>query len=161
MLASWHGFAVCVIWHLWKESIGRWWTPLKMASNAELWCFLCCYPDQAVMLPMAWDELTLMWCHSYSLLSNIPIEIVTSVNSLSWYNSHVINGSATCYGWLRNPNHRQMVCLHSNAFGISLKLEFRYLFYDNLWATVPTRHNVVVFSLKIMLSSSMSHTLYS
>ena len=122
--------------------------------------FLCCYPDQAVMLPMAWDELTLMWCHSYSLFSNMPVDIVTSVNSLSWYNNHVINGTAKYYGWLRNACHRQMACILSNAVGISLKLEFRYLFYDNLWATVPIRHNV--FSLKIMLSSFLvTHTLHS
>ena len=40
---------------------------LKRISNAELWCFLCCYPEQtvnqAVNLPLIWDVVLPMWSH--------------------------------------------------------------------------------------------------
>ena len=36
---------------LWGESIGHQWIPLAKASDAELWCFLWCVPEQTV-----WDS---------------------------------------------------------------------------------------------------------
>ena len=46
--------------------------PSQRSSNADLWCFLGCYPEQAVQqtldLSVIWDDFTLMWrywmkCH--------------------------------------------------------------------------------------------------
>ena len=37
-------------------------------SNAEIWCFHCCQPEQVakqtVEMPLIWSFITLMWCYS-------------------------------------------------------------------------------------------------
>ena len=52
----------------------------QRACNAELWCFLYCYPEQtveqAVELLVIWDAMTLMWlyCNDYiRLLTHLPL----------------------------------------------------------------------------------------
>ena len=44
------GNIYCTAGPLWGESIGHLWIPVKRVSILELWCFLCCKPDQSKML---------------------------------------------------------------------------------------------------------------
>ena len=42
--------------------------PYQRISNMELWCLLCCKPEQTVAqiveLPVIWDAMVLLWRHS-------------------------------------------------------------------------------------------------
>ena len=48
---------------LWGDSTGHRWIRLTKASNGELWCFLCCAPQQtakkAVEMLVIWDAIAL------------------------------------------------------------------------------------------------------
>ena len=48
---------------LWGESTGHRWIPPTKASDAELWCFLWCAPEQTVELPVVWDAMMSTWHH--------------------------------------------------------------------------------------------------
>ena len=92
MMVLWHRNTFCITGPLWGESIsdhdcvitwkhflyywpfvrGIQWSlldsPHKGPSNAELRCFLCCWPEQAlkqtVEYLVKWDVMMLMWHHS-------------------------------------------------------------------------------------------------
>ena len=59
MMTSSNGIIFHVTGPLWGESIGHWWIPLTKASNAELWCFLWCVPEQIMML-VIWEAMALI-----------------------------------------------------------------------------------------------------
>ena len=48
MMTLWYGKVFCITGPLWGESTGDRWIPLKGASNAELWCFICWRLEQAL-----------------------------------------------------------------------------------------------------------------
>ena len=54
----------------WGESTGRQWIPLTKASDAELWCFIWCTPEQTiehtVETPVIWDAIARP-CNVFSL----------------------------------------------------------------------------------------------
>ena len=51
-------------WPLWGESTGRRWIPFTKASNAGLWCFLKCAPEQMAEqtgeMLVIWDATALI-----------------------------------------------------------------------------------------------------
>ena len=63
MMTSSNGNIFRVAGLLWWGSIGHWWILLPMASDAELWCFFRCEPEQtveqAMETPVIWDAITL------------------------------------------------------------------------------------------------------
>ena len=64
MMTSWHGIAFYITCTLRGKFAGPRWIPLTKASNMELWCFLCCQPEQAVEqtidLRAIWDAMALI-----------------------------------------------------------------------------------------------------
>ena len=72
IIMSLDGNISCVTGPLWEESTGHWWIPLTKASDAELWCFLWCAPEQTWDLPVIWAAMLFMWLHCYA---TVPQEI--------------------------------------------------------------------------------------
>ena len=68
--------------HLWEEPLASSGLVSQMASNAELWCFLWCWPEKAVEQTvdkvMIWDAITLIWCHCNDGVSTCLLSSVTS-----------------------------------------------------------------------------------
>ena len=64
MMTSSDGNIFRVTDRLWGETTGHWWITPTKASNAELWCVLCCVPeqtpDQTVDMPVIWDTMVLI-----------------------------------------------------------------------------------------------------
>ena len=64
MITTWHGNTFWITDPLWGESTSGF--PSQRASNAELWYFLCCYPEsveQIVELPVIWNTMMHIWHH--------------------------------------------------------------------------------------------------
>ena len=63
MMTSSSGNVFRVTGPLWGESTGDRWIPLTKASDADLWCFLWCAPEQVVEQtnesPVIWDAIAL------------------------------------------------------------------------------------------------------
>ena len=70
---------------LWGESTGRRWFSLTKATDAELWCFLWCRPEQTseqtIETPVFWDAWRSLYRHC-NVLKWIPTTRLLSVN---WY----------------------------------------------------------------------------
>ena len=67
-------------------------SPVTKASDAQLWCFLWCAPEQTneqvVEMPVIWDDITLivtsLLCHG------VIWKVLMTYGSLLWSNSHPV-----------------------------------------------------------------------
>ena len=140
MMVLWHRNTFCITGPLWGESIsdhdcvitwkhflyywpfvrGIQWSlldsPHKGPSNAELRCFLCCWPEQAlkqtVEYLVKWDVMMLMWHHS-----NIR-ENFTYVLTKNWMWINILHGKL----WRSDLNKAKF----SGAFLQAMFFEKRY-----------------------------------
>ena len=59
--------------------------PSQRSSNAEPWCFLCCWAKEAanliIELPMIWDVITHMWRH-WHVFENPPAWWICRSNTI-------------------------------------------------------------------------------
>ena len=91
MLASWYG-SVFVLWVLCrKESDIHWGFPSQRSNNVEVWCSLCCWPEQAgeqtIKLPECeipgcsyeanvMGRAKVMWCVVAFLAGTLPLQLL-------------------------------------------------------------------------------------
>ena len=69
MMTSANGNIFRVTGPLWKETTGHRWITIKKASDAELWCFLWCAPEQiaeqTVHMLVNWGDIALIMTSLY------------------------------------------------------------------------------------------------
>ena len=76
---------------LWGKPPVNAWVPLLRASNVQLWCFLCCYPEhaieQTVVSPLPWTpwrlcDVTVMATMQAWLMGHVVLAVITGVIKL-------------------------------------------------------------------------------
>ena len=125
MLTSWHGHTFCITAPLQGKSTGHWWIRLtKGVSNAEIWCFLCCWLQQVV------EQTSVLPDRRQAIMG-------TSGNQVLWYHTGKLDHSELTHSLLCDAfllTH--LSCHFADALSWMKKYEFLLSFHRSLFLSV-------------------------
>ena len=139
MMKSSNRYIFRVISPLCGESTGHWWFLLPKISDAELWCFLWCEPEQTAEQSNQsirwWFETTSrsLWRHCNTSGALLPINKPPVVTIFKAYYDLVCSDKVLCQMWtyLRNfLKFKETICLIANMTSFTLALQERFTAFE-------------------------------